>query len=57
MYKLYFNTEISSLQTMLFLRAVHIYIYNYMKIINLCINIGRKERKGNKEETIDFTIT
>jgi hypothetical protein len=56
MYKLYLNTEISSLQ-MLFLRAVHIYIYNYMKIINLCINIGRKERKGNKEETIDFTIT
>ncbi len=56
MYKLYLNTEISSLQ-MLFLKAVHIYIYNYMKIINLCINIGRKERKGNKEETIDFTIT
>ena len=25
MYKLYFNTEISSLQTMLFLRAVHIF--------------------------------
>jgi hypothetical protein len=49
MYKLYFNTEISSLQTMLFLRAVH--IYNYIKIINLCINIGSKKRKGNKGET------
>ena len=32
------------------------HIYNYIKIINLCINIGSKKRKGNKGETIDFTI-